>query len=108
MSRSDLVTSRLSREGARVVIGDVIEPEGRQLAPELGHAATFVRHDVTQQRDWETAVNAAEKLGGLYGLVNNADQPSTLMETDTELFERRTRVNPEGASGERGPAALSG
>src|SRR5882762_4659458 len=43
-------------EGARIIIGDVLEPEGRQLASELGHAATFVRHDVTQERDWETAV----------------------------------------------------
>jgi 3alpha(or 20beta)-hydroxysteroid dehydrogenase len=85
-------------EGARVIIGDVLEPEGRQLASELGHAATFVRHDVTQERDWETAVNAAEKLGGLHGLVNNAGiyQPRTLMETETELFERHTRVNQLG------------
>ena len=59
-------------EGARVVIGDVLEPEGRQVASELGDAATFVRQDVTQEGDWKTAVNAAEKLGGLHGLVNNA------------------------------------
>ena len=56
-------------EGAGVVIGDVLEAEGRQLASELGSSATFVRQDVTQERDWETAVNAAEKLGGLHGLV---------------------------------------
>jgi len=89
----------LVTEGARVVIGDVLEQEGRQLASELGGAATFVRHDVTQERDWETAVNTAEKFGGLHGLVNNAGiyQPSTLMETDTELFERHTRVNQLGS-----------
>jgi 3alpha(or 20beta)-hydroxysteroid dehydrogenase len=36
--------------------------------------------------------------GGLHGLVNNAGiyQPRTLMETDTELFERHTRVNQLG------------
>jgi 3alpha(or 20beta)-hydroxysteroid dehydrogenase len=85
-------------EGARVVIGDVLEPEGRQLASELGNAAVFVKQDVTQDRDWETAINAAEKLGGLHGLVNNAGiyQPRTLMETDTELFERHLRVNQLG------------
>src|SRR5438132_3134844 len=91
--------SRLfAAEGARVVIGDVLESEGRQLACELGNAAAFVRQDVMQERDWETAVNAAEKLGGLHGLVNNAGiyQPRTLMETDTELFERHTRVNQLG------------
>jgi 3alpha(or 20beta)-hydroxysteroid dehydrogenase len=85
-------------EGARVVIGDVLEPEARQLASELGNAAVFVKQDVTQDRDWETAINAAEKLGGLHGLVNNAGiyQPRTLMETDTELFERHLRVNQLG------------
>jgi 3alpha(or 20beta)-hydroxysteroid dehydrogenase len=85
-------------EGARVVIGDVLEPEGRQVASELGDATTFVHQDVTQERDWITAVNAAEKLGGLHGLVNNAGiyQPRTLMETETELFEHHTRVNQVG------------
>src|SRR6202030_1648503 len=43
-------------EGARVVIGDVLEPEGHQLASELGNAAAFVRQDVIHERDWETAV----------------------------------------------------
>jgi 3alpha(or 20beta)-hydroxysteroid dehydrogenase len=38
-------------EGARVVIGDVLEPEGRQLASELGNVAAFVRQDVMQERD---------------------------------------------------------
>jgi 3alpha(or 20beta)-hydroxysteroid dehydrogenase len=85
-------------EGARIVIGDVLEPEGRQLTSELGDAAVFVRQDVTQERDWGTAINAADKLGGLHGLVNNAGiyQPRTLMETDTELFERHMRVNQLG------------
>jgi 3alpha(or 20beta)-hydroxysteroid dehydrogenase len=74
-------------EGAQVVIGDVLESEGRRLAFELGSAAAFVRQDVTQETDWETAVSACEKLGDLHGLVNNAGiyQPRTLMETDTEL-----------------------
>jgi alkylation response protein AidB-like acyl-CoA dehydrogenase len=33
-----------------VVIGDVLEPEGRRLASELGDTATFVRHDVSALR----------------------------------------------------------
>jgi 3alpha(or 20beta)-hydroxysteroid dehydrogenase len=85
-------------EGARVVIGDVLESEGRQLASELGSAAAFVRQDVTRESDWEAAVNAAEKLGGLHGMVNNAGifKPRSLMETDAELFERHMRVNQLG------------
>jgi 3alpha(or 20beta)-hydroxysteroid dehydrogenase len=85
-------------EGARVVIGDVLEAEGRALAAELGSAATFLRHDVTDERAWQQAVDAARAFGGLHGLVNNAGiyQPRTLMETDTELFERHMRINQLG------------
>ena len=85
-------------EGARVVVGDVLEAEGRHLASDLGPSAAFVRQDVTQERDWETAITAAENFGGLHGLVNNAGiyQPRTLTETDAELFERHTRVNQLG------------
>jgi 3alpha(or 20beta)-hydroxysteroid dehydrogenase len=85
-------------EGARVVIGDVLEAEGRRLAAELGAAAVFLRQDVTQESDWRKAVDAAQAFGGLHGLVNNAGiyQPRSLMDTDTELFERHMRVNQLG------------
>jgi 3alpha(or 20beta)-hydroxysteroid dehydrogenase len=85
-------------EGARVVIGDVLEAQGNRLAAELGGAAVFVRQDVTRESDWQRAVEAAAALGGLHGLVNNAGiyQPATLMETDAALFERHMRVNQLG------------
>src|ERR1700757_884050 len=85
-------------EGARVVIGDVLEAEGRQLAAELGGAARFVGQDVTREGDWEAAIRVAEGMGGLHGLINNAGiyQPKHLMETDVELFERHMRINQLG------------
>jgi 3alpha(or 20beta)-hydroxysteroid dehydrogenase len=85
-------------QGARVVIGDLLEAEGRKLASELGEAAVFVTQDVTREEDWEKAINAAAALGGLHGLVNNAGiyQPRTLMETDAALFERHMRINQLG------------
>jgi len=85
-------------EGARVVIGDVLEDQGRQLAAELGQNAAFVRHDVTSETDWAAALQAAAALGGLHGLVNNAGiyQPRSMLETDTALFERHVRVNQLG------------
>lgn len=85
-------------EGARVIIGDVLESTGRQLAAQLGQAATFIPQDVTRESDWAAATRAAEALGGLHGLINNAGiyQPRTLLETDTELFERHMRVNQLG------------
>jgi 3alpha(or 20beta)-hydroxysteroid dehydrogenase len=88
----------LVAEGAKVVIGDVLEDEGRRLAAELGGASVFVRQDVTEQADWDRAVAAAVALGGLHGLVNNAGiyKPGTLMETDAAMFERHLRVNQFG------------
>ncbi len=88
----------LVAEGARVVIGDVREEQGRQLAAELGDAAVFVRHDVTSEAEWSQAVATAEKLGGLHGLVNNAGifLPRTLIETDAALFEQHVRINQFG------------
>ena len=39
----------LVAQGAKVVIGDVLDNQGRALAGELGPAASFVRHDVTSK-----------------------------------------------------------
>ena len=88
----------LVAEGGRVVIGDVLDTEGRQLAAELGNAAVFLHHDVTEEADWMEAVETAERLGGLHGMVNNAGIfiPRPLMETDAALFERHMRVNQLG------------
>ena len=89
---------QLVREGAQVVIGDVLEEQGRALARDLGDAATFVFHDVMNHAEWERMVHAAEARGGLHGLINNAGifQPKPLMETDLELWERHVRVNQTG------------
>ncbi len=88
----------LVAEGAKVVIGDVLEAEGRRLAAELGNGAVFMRQDVTEEADWARAVAAAESLGGLHGMVNNAGifVPRSLLETDVALFERHMRVNQLG------------
>src|SRR4051794_895055 len=88
----------LVAEGGKAVIGDVREDEGRRLAAELGKAAVFVRHDVTQEAEWARAVAAAEALGGLHGMVNNAGiyVPHTLLETDAAEFEQHVRINQLG------------
>ena len=60
-------------EGAKVVVGDVLEAEGRALAEELGDDCAFVRLDVTDEASWETAVaEALKRYGRLDVLVNNA------------------------------------
>ncbi|MCX7620731.1 MAG: glucose 1-dehydrogenase [Acidimicrobiales bacterium] len=60
-------------EGARVVIADVLESEGRALAGELGDSARFVPLDVTREDQWARAVEmTVEEFGSLDVLVNNA------------------------------------
>src|ERR687885_1411079 len=66
------------REGANVVIGDILDEAGRQVVEELNRGAEtrraeYVHLDVTQAGDWANAVATAERaFGGLYILVNNA------------------------------------
>jgi 3alpha(or 20beta)-hydroxysteroid dehydrogenase len=43
----------LVAEGARVVVGDILDDEGDALAKELGDAARFVHLDVTQLDQWK-------------------------------------------------------
>ena len=63
-------------EGAKVVLGDVLESEGQQVEAEIAEAggeAVFVHLDVTSEDDWQQAVDTAiERYGGLHILVNNA------------------------------------
>src|SRR5262245_65378620 len=65
-----------AKEGAKVVLGDVLEAEGKTTVEEIraaGGEATFVRLDVTSESDWAGAVTEAGRLyGKLDVLVNNA------------------------------------
>jgi 3alpha(or 20beta)-hydroxysteroid dehydrogenase len=63
----------LVAEGAKVVIGDILDDEGKAVADELGDAARFVHLDVTQPDQWDAAVSTAvQEFGKLDVLVNNA------------------------------------
>ncbi len=60
-------------EGAKVVVGDILDDKGEALAAELGDAVRYVHLDVTQADQWEAAVDTAvEAFGLLNVLVNNA------------------------------------
>ncbi|WP_036499547.1 MULTISPECIES: glucose 1-dehydrogenase [Nocardia] len=86
--------------GARVVLTDVLDAEGKQLADELGEAARFVRHDVTSADDWNAAVAVAvSEFGRLNVLVNNAAiyTAKPLTDTTPEELERILGVNLVGA-----------
>jgi 3alpha(or 20beta)-hydroxysteroid dehydrogenase len=66
----------LVAEGAKVVVGDIRDDEGKALADELnaiGDSARYVHLDVTQLDQWEAAVaTATGEFGKLDVLVNNA------------------------------------
>ncbi|HZC73410.1 MAG TPA: glucose 1-dehydrogenase [Jatrophihabitans sp.] len=60
-------------EGARVVIGDVLDDVGKELADSLGAGAIYRHLDVSNEDDWTSVVDeAVETLGGVDVLVNNA------------------------------------
>ena len=67
-------TARMfAREGAKVVIADVLEHEGREVADDIGASARFEPLDVTKEEDWATVVATTTRhFGKLDVLVNNA------------------------------------
>jgi 3alpha(or 20beta)-hydroxysteroid dehydrogenase len=90
---------RFVEEGARVVIADVNDEPGKELAQELGDAAIYRHLDVSAEEDWDTVVGeAVASLGGLHVLVNNAGvlHFSALAETTLADYERVVRINQFG------------
>ncbi|MEI7546965.1 MAG: SDR family NAD(P)-dependent oxidoreductase, partial [Actinomycetota bacterium] len=61
---------QLAAKGAKVVVADVQEEKGRQLADEIGGA--FCKVDVTNTDDIINAVEMAKSMGPLRVLVNSA------------------------------------
>lgn len=65
-------TRAFVREGARVLLADVLDAEGLALAEELGDNAMFVHLDVAYERSWTPAVaTLVERFGTRSVLVNN-------------------------------------
>jgi 3alpha(or 20beta)-hydroxysteroid dehydrogenase len=63
----------LAEHGARVVIADRAQEQGRQLARELGRDALFVHLDVTGPREWAALVETVTaRFGAINVLINNA------------------------------------
>ena len=83
-------------EGARVAILDVDDAEGGRVAAEIGGAAFFLRADVTGAAEVDAAVReAAERMGGLDILVNNA--ASTTGKALEEMDEADWRRDQDAA-----------
>jgi 3alpha(or 20beta)-hydroxysteroid dehydrogenase len=92
-------TARLFVEnGAKVVIGDVLDDVGQALADELGDSAVFLHMDISQSADWQSAIAAAAGLGQLNVLVNNAAilHVASITDTSEEDYMRVIRINQLG------------
>jgi 3alpha(or 20beta)-hydroxysteroid dehydrogenase len=87
------------KEGAKVVITDVLEDEGVKAATRLGSNCMFMRHDVSSRADWERVVKETEaKFGPVSVLVNNAGiaKLSPWDQTTDENYDLHYRINQLG------------
>lgn len=92
---------RLAKEGAAVVVADVLETEGQALAAAIRRAegrAVYEPLDVTSELEWRRAVDRAATLGKLTVLVNNAGiARSEDVETENrEGWEKLIAINQTG------------
>jgi NAD(P)-dependent dehydrogenase (short-subunit alcohol dehydrogenase family) len=91
-----------AHEGASIVIGDILDAEGKTLADALtakGHAVVFTHLDVTQEADWQRAVDlTVSRFGKLDVLVNNAgiSAQGRVEDTTAEAWDHVLAVNAKG------------
>jgi len=89
-------------EGAKVVVADMLEEEGKQLVEEITRAngaAMFHRLDVTSEDDWQAAIAATlAAWGKLDILVNDAGISGSAVEDllDSEAWNKIMAVNSTG------------
>ena len=86
-------------EGALVVIGDVLDDEGKATAERIGENCRYVHLDVTVEEDWQNALAfTTDEFGTPDILVNNAGifiiRPIAM--TSLEEFQRVQNINTTG------------
>ena len=88
-----------AKEGAKVVLGDVLDDLGKDLATEIGSAAIYQHLDVTSEDDWAAAVDlATSQFGKLDVLINNAGiiRSARLEDTSLDDYMAVVQVNQVG------------
>ena len=90
------------KEGAKVVIGDVLDEDGKQTEAEIneaGEECVFVHLDVTDETAWQDAVSAAvDRFGKLDILVNNAGiaRINNVEDTTSDEWDLVMDINAKG------------
>ena len=85
-----------AERGARVMLADVLDEEGKKTAAELGEAADYIHLDVTDESQWQAAVKATvAKFGKLTALVNNAGiaDMNALTQMSVEQYMKTIQIN---------------
>jgi len=91
-----------AREGARVVVADMLEDEGKKVVGEItaaNGAAMFQRLDVSSEAEWQAAIAATlAAYGRLDILVNDAGISGSAVDDlfDTAAWQRIMAVNATG------------
>lgn len=91
--------AKLVDEGARVLLTDVQDERGIELARSLGPNARYAHLDVTQEDGWQRVIaSAVETFGELHVLVNNAGigMLADVESTSLEAWRRIHAVNLDG------------
>ena len=88
-----------AKEGAKVVLADVLDAEGKAAADGIGASARYVHLDVTSEPAWEqTIATTVAQFGALDILVNNAGISGSfdpdLM--STAVWDKLMDVNAKG------------
>jgi NAD(P)-dependent dehydrogenase (short-subunit alcohol dehydrogenase family) len=96
---------RFAKEGAKVVIADQLEAEGRKVAEDInaanapGGEAVFMRLDVTDEANWTRVVDeTVRRFGKLDIMVNNAGISGSAVADmlDTDAWDKLMAVNSRG------------
>lgn len=81
------------REGAKVVLSDVRDELGEEVAASLGDAAAYIHCDVTDEAQVEALVKGTvERFGRLDGALNNAGILGTVATVDQIEFENWRKI----------------
>lgn len=90
----------IAEEGGQVMLTDVNEELGQQVAADIGDAAAFMRHDVSDEAGWAEVVKVTrEKFGPPTVLINNGGVGAYggIHEIETDYMRKIMEINFMGS-----------